>query len=243
MRVSSTRGEFGGVPVLTPHLYVWQLAEKTMNSSLPFRCVRPLVLAAFLLPVAMGYCAAREQAPRAARPAPQSARPAPQASRVGPRGNQEHLPQWMERHQNLSPQEQQRALESEPGFRQLPPQTQQRMRDRLSQLNAMNPQQRTHMLERAEQMEHLNPQQRQQVRGAMAQLGSLPMDRRRAVARAFRELREMPPQQRQAYLNSDGLQRQFSPEEQGTLRSLMSVEPLLPPAQPAAAPLPGAPPQ
>ncbi len=215
---------------------VMQGACTTMNFLTKSRYAPTFLLAGLLLPLATGVCAAREQTPRGVRPVPQ-------APRVGPKGNQEHLPQWMERHQNLSPAEQQRALENEPGFRQLPPQTQQRMRERLSQLNGMNPQQRTHVLERAEQMENLSPQQRQQVRGAMAQLGSLPMDRRKAVARAFRDLRDMPPQQRQAYLSSEYLQRQFSPEERATLTNLMAVETLLPPPHSAVQPLNPPPPQ
>ena len=146
-------------------------------------------------------------------------------------GRQEHLAQWMDRHQNLSLDQQQRALANEPGFRQLPQQTQQRMQQRLSQLNAMPPTQRSHVLERAEQMENLNPDQRQQVRGAMSQLGMLPLDRRRVVAHAFRQLREIPPGQRQAYLNSGNLPQQLSPQERGTLNNLMAVEPLLPPQQ------------
>ena len=196
-----------------------------------------LALAAALLPWSAGFCDGRGQA---ARPMPQAPRsPGPSARAGSPvpgrnngtKNNQEHLPQWMARHQSQSPEQQQRALENEPGFRQLPQQTQQRMRERLSQLNSLPARQRTHMLERAEQMENLNPQQRQQVRGAMAQLGGLPADRRRVVARAFRDLRGMNPEQRQGYLNSEAMQQQFSPEERGTLNNLMTVEPLLP-AQP-----------
>jgi hypothetical protein len=154
----------------------------------------------------------------------------------GPKPNQEHLAQWMQHHQNLSPEEQQRALEAEPGFRQLPPQTQQRMRERLAQLNAMPPDQRSRTLERAEWMERLNAQQKGEVRGAMAQLGRLPNDRRRIVARAFRDLRAMPQSQRQAYLSSDYLQRQLSPPERETLMNLMAVEPMLPPQRPQELP-------
>ncbi len=161
--------------------------------------------------------------------APQNRAPQPAGRPQGNPGNQEHLGQWMAHHSNLTPQQQQRALEQEPGFRQLPPQTQQRMRDRLNQLNAMAPGQRSHMLERAEEMEHLSPPQRQQVRSAMSQLGSLPPDRRRMVARAFRDLREMPPEQRQGALNSEQFRNAFSPEERGTLSNLLTVEPLLPP--------------
>ena len=150
----------------------------------------------------------------------------------GPKQNQEHLAQWMERHSNLPPAEQQRALENEPGFRDLPPPTQQRMRDRLTQLNNMSPEQRRRIIDRTEAMERLTPPQRQQVRGAMQQLGGLPEDRRRLVARAFRDLREMPQPQRQAILNSDRFRGQFSDQERSTLSSLLAVEPYLPVQRP-----------
>lgn len=145
---------------------------------------------------------------------------------------QEHLSQWMERHNNLPLPQQQKALENEPGFRDLPAETQQRMRDSLTKLNNMSPEQRRRVLARTEAMEHLTPQQRQQVRGALGQLGGLPMDRRRLVARAFRDLREMPEPQRQAILNSDRFRGQFSDQERGTISSLLAVEPYLPVQRP-----------
>lgn len=149
--------------------------------------------------------------------------------RPEPKGqNQEHLEQWMNRHSNLPPAQQLRALEKEPGFRQLPPQTQQHLRNRLNQLDAMPTEQRRRLIERNEAIERLTPPQRQQVRGAMQQLGTLPADRRRMVARAFRDLREMDPSQRQAILSSDRFRSQFSPQERGTLSQLLDVEPYLP---------------
>lgn len=144
------------------------------------------------------------------------------------RRNQPHLQQWMASHRNLSPQEQQNALEAEPGFRELPPQTQQRMRDRLAQLNALPPQQRERMLQNTERMEQLAPEQRQQVRGAMSQWNSLPPDQRRAVGQAFRQLRALPPADRMAALD-DRYRGQFTAEEHDALTHLLSVEPLLPP--------------
>jgi hypothetical protein len=145
-----------------------------------------------------------------------------------PKANQEHLAQWMDHHSSLPLIDQQRALENEPGFRDLPSQTQQRMRDRLTQLNTMTPEQRRRILARTEQMEHLTPPQRQQVRGALEQYRGLPEDRRRLVARAFRDLREMPQPQRQEILNSDRFRGQFSDQERNTLSSLLAVEPYLP---------------
>ena len=149
-----------------------------------------------------------------------------------PNQNQEHLAQWMDRHSNLPLPQQQKALESEPGFRDLPSETQQRMRDRLTQLNNMPPERRRRLLERNEAMANLSGPQRQQVRGAMQQFSSLPQDRRRLVARAFRDLREMPEPQRQAILSSDRFLGQFSDQERSTLTNLLAVEPYLPVQKP-----------
>jgi hypothetical protein len=163
-------------------------------------------------------------------------RPGPGVKQGGGKANQEHLPQWMARHSNLSPAEQQRALENEPGFRDLPPQTQQRLRDHLAQLNNMTPEQRRRTMEHTEAMERLTPSQREQFRGAMQQYSGLPEDRRRLVARAFRDLREMPPPQRQAILNSDHFRGQFSDQERNTLSGLLAVEPYLPVEHPNEGP-------
>ena len=152
----------------------------------------------------------------------------PMGNHERPRTNQEHLEQWMNRHGNLSPQQQQHALENEPGFRQLPPQTQQHLLNRLNQLNEMSPEQRRRFLESTEDMERLTPPQRQQVRGAMQQLRMLPEDRRRLVARTFRDLRGMPPAERESVLHSEQFQGQFSAQERGTLSDLLAVEPYLP---------------
>ncbi|MCU1250003.1 MAG: hypothetical protein JWQ49_3032 [Edaphobacter sp.] len=162
------------------------------------------------------------------KPAANAQHPAQGSKPIGPKSNQEHLAQWMDRHSTLPLPAQQRALESEPGFRDLPPQTQQRMRDRLTQLNSMTPDQRQRILERTEQMEHLSPPQRQQVRGALDQYRGLPEDRRRLVARAFRDLREMPQPQRQEMLNSDRFRGQFTDQERSTISDLLAVEPYLP---------------
>src|SRR5580698_8880009 len=109
-----------------------------------------------------------------------------------------HLGSWMEQHQNLDPQAQQRALEHEPGFNQLPPDQQARMRARLQQLNQMPPQQRAQVLNRVEGMERLTPEQRQHVNATMTQLRALPPDQKQQVTRAFGAIRQMPPEQREA---------------------------------------------
>ena len=188
-----------------------------------------------------GQSAAPNQSPgdnnapafRAGVPVYHSDRPAGQRAYVGPAG---HLGAWMQMHKNLNPQQQQEALEHEPGFRQLPAQEQKRVIARLQQLNAMPPEQRERVLARVESMEHLTPTERQVVTSTMGQLHALPPARQRAVAQVFRNLRQLPPDQRQTA--ADYYARQFSPQEREALNSLVRAEPYLPVQHPPAFPPP-----
>lgn len=197
-----------------------------MQLFIKFRHALPAALAALLMIGSVPPASARQGRPdQRNSPAP---RTAPESGFPGihhPGKNQEHLLQWMDRHSNLTPDQQQKALESEPGFHSLPPQTQERMRERLSQLNNMSPDRRRRWLERNEAIAQLAPQQRQQVRDVMRQFGALPQDRKRQVAQAFRELRDLPADQQQKLLESDRYRSQFSPQEMDALSGLISIEP------------------
>lgn len=146
---------------------------------------------------------------------------------VGPNGRGEHLAAWMNRHSGMTLQQQQQALDREPGFRELPADTQMRMHQRLAQLNAMTPVQRQRTLEHAEAMEQLTPVQRSEVRGAMQQLGSLPPDQRQQVMRSFRALRMLPPNQRMEAMMSSQF-AWLNPAQRTVLTNLIQVAPMLP---------------
>jgi hypothetical protein len=174
-----------------------------------------------------------------------STHPAP-IVRVPPQSNASesqkvHIAQWMESHRGQSLNEQQRALEAEPGFRQSTPEVQQRMHDRLTQLNSMSPLQRQRAIARTEWMEQLPPERRLQVRAALSNLGALPEERRREVSRLFRSLRDLPDAQRNAYLNTQQVRSQFSDQERGVLNGLFAAQPYLPPAPATPPPGPQAP--
>jgi hypothetical protein len=157
------------------------------------------------------------------------ARPAQPGSRPRFEGNQQpHLGTWLARHENLTPEQQERALQGEPGFNRLPPETQQKLINRLRQINRMPPKQRQRTMDHIEAMEHLSPQMRQQVRASVQQFHALPEDRQRLVRKAFRDLREYPPEQRQAMMNSGQFQAQFTPQERGILGNILAVEPYHP---------------
>lgn len=166
--------------------------------------------------------------PLAATSLPCFARPAQQGPRQRYENKQPHLGAWLQRHGNLSPQQQERALESEPGFNRLPPETQQKLMNRLQQLNRMPPNQRQRTIDHIEALERLTPQMRQQVRGSFQDFHALPEDRQRMVRKAFRDLREYPPEQRQALMNSSQFRAQFTPQERGILGNILAVEPYHP---------------
>ena len=156
------------------------------------------------------------------------ARPAPQGPHPRLENQQGHLGAWLQRHGNLPPQQQERALQSEPGFNRLPPETQQKLMNRLQQLNRMPPNQRQRTIDHIEALERLSPQMRQQVRGSFQDFHALPEDRQRLVRKAFRDLREYPPEQRQAMMNSGQFQAQFTPHERSILGNILAVEPYHP---------------
>ncbi|MGA7521582.1 MAG: DUF3106 domain-containing protein [Acidobacteriaceae bacterium] len=143
----------------------------------------------------------------------------------GRRPGQEHLPQWLNQHQNLSPQQQENLLRREPGFNRLAPDQQQRVMNRLRTLDARPPEQRERFAERNEMFERLSPEQRQNVRAASQAVRQMPEDRRRMVDRAFNDLRQIPSDQRQAILNSARFDATYTPQERHVLGSLLSIEP------------------
>ena len=100
-----------------------------------------------LLPVAAAPSFGRLAA-QVSHTGPQATHAAPQANRPRFENNQQpHLGAWLQRHEGLSPEEQEKALQNEPGFSHLPPEMQQRLLTRLHQLNHMPPNQRQRILD------------------------------------------------------------------------------------------------
>ncbi|MBX6361552.1 DUF3106 domain-containing protein [Pseudacidobacterium ailaaui] len=166
--------------------------------------------------------APQQNEPRLANPATNQARPG-------------HLPEWLNRHQNLTPQQQEDALRREPGFKNLPQDQQQRLLNRLHTLDSKPPQVRQRLAMRNEMYERLSPEQKANVRGALQAFQQMPADRQTAMRRAFQDLRAVPPEQRQSVLDSSRFQQQFSPRERTILGNMLRIEPYEPRA---AAPQP-----
>jgi hypothetical protein len=172
------------------------------------------VFAALLLALAVP-CFARPGPPQAAHPRFEN-------------NQQPHLGTWLQRHGNLPPDQQEKALQSEPGFKSLAPETQQKLLDRLRQINRMPANQRQRTVDRIEAMERLSPQMRQQVRASVQEFHALPPDRQRLVKKAVRDLREYPPEQRAAMMTSGQFASEFTPQERSILSNVLAVEPYQP---------------
>ncbi len=136
-----------------------------------------------------------------------------------------HRGEWLRKHQNQPPQEQERALQNDPGFKQLPPQKQQELMQRLRRFNNLPPEQRQRILERMETFEHLPPPERQRIRSLYGQMRELPDDRRTQVRQAARQLSDMDPGQRESVLNSPQFQQRFSNHERDLIRGLADLQP------------------
>jgi hypothetical protein len=171
--------------------------------------------------------ATRAQQAPAVRPAPNPPAASAQPPQK-PAQNQPHLQRWLENHKNLSPEEQQRALQNEPGFHELTPQAQRQALENLRNLNNMPAQQRDRMLDRNEMLERMTPQQQQQYRGAVQQLRGASQPRQRLMAKAILDLRMIPPGQREQVIDSPAFGAQFSEGERSTIRTLLTAEPYSP---------------
>ncbi|HZQ94376.1 MAG TPA: DUF3106 domain-containing protein [Candidatus Sulfotelmatobacter sp.] len=169
-------------------------------------------------------CASAAQQRR--QPAP----PPPRAEIARPHQNRPagHSGDWLRRYADLPPDEQERALQNDPGFRRLPPERQQMLRQRLQHFSSLPPQEQLRVLNRMETWEHLTPEQKQDARQLFGQFRQLPPDRQRVVKSAVENLRAMPADQREQVINSERFKGMFSDQERELVRGAARL-PLAPP--------------
>lgn len=130
---------------------------------------------------------------------------------------------WLRKHGDMPPQEQQKALESDPAFRALAPQDQERLRQRLNWFNSLPPDRREQVMRRHEIIENMTPQQRAQARDLFQRFQNLPESRRKVMDFYFRNLRNMSPEERQRVMDSQQFRSQFSDEEQNIMRGMTDL--------------------
>lgn len=135
------------------------------------------------------------------------------------------LGDWLRAHKDLPPDQQEKALENDPAFKNLPPQRQAELKERLQKFNGLPPDKRDRALARMEYWDKLSPDQRKQVRDANQQIQTLPVERRVMVHKALRHLRQMSPDERQQEFQSERFKSTFSDQEQTILKNLAVINP------------------
>lgn len=150
---------------------------------------------------------------------------AQQGNRNGGQKAGNKLGDWLKNHKNLTPDQQEKALETDPNFKGLPPDRQAQLKERLRKFNNLTPEQRERAFQRMEVWDKLTKEQREQVRDANQQLQGLPPQRQIMVHRALRHLVQMSPEERQQEFQSDKFKSTFSDQEQTILKNLSEINP------------------
>jgi DNA-directed RNA polymerase subunit F len=162
-----------------------------------------------VLPGGMSGANARAGTPRAAANSPA-------------KQQQGNLPAgWMNRLQQMSPEERERFLQNNQKFQSLPPEQQKAIRDRFAQWNKLTPEQRQNMEKNAQALAQLTPEQRQAVRTQLLpQWRQLTPDRRQEIKQRLNSLNGLNDAERNQKLNDPNFYQGLSPQEHNVLKQM-----------------------
>ena len=133
-------------------------------------------------------------------------------------------PKWIERLQDLPPDEQQRFLQNNEQFQHLPAERQEQIRRNLERWNSLTPEQKEHARAAERAYERMTPEQRQYVRNVLLpKWQAMPPQRRQVINQHLRMLRNMSPATQQVALGDPKFTQGLSPDEQSMLRELNSL--------------------
>lgn len=135
----------------------------------------------------------------------------------------QHLGDWIKEHRNQPPQEQRKALQSDPSFQKLPPEKQQQLEKRLEKFNSLPPARQDHVLDTMKRWNEFTPEQRSRAKSLFTQYRLLPLDRKQAMRQAFSKLHLMNPPQREQAIDSPEFKNQFNDNERELLRGMTQM--------------------
>lgn len=200
---------------------------------------RPIpVLLAFVLASAFSFAARAGAQKRPDEPAanrqqrredsqfqPTRAQNGPQDRPAGPeRGVMGLPPKWVERLQDMPPDQQERFMRNNERFNSLPPERQAQIRRNLQTWNNMTPDQRQEIRDREQVWERLTPDQQRYVQQVVIpRWQTLPQQRKAVILQHLRALQNLSDADRQARLNDPAFMQGLSPDEQHLLRDLSTL--------------------
>jgi hypothetical protein len=130
-------------------------------------------------------------------------------------------PKWVERLQDMPPEQQERFMRNNERFNSLPPEQQEQIRRRLQVWNNLTPQQQQEIREREQVWEQLSPEQQDYVRNVLQpRWQQLPPVRKAVILQHLRALNNLSDADREARLNDPAFNQGLSPDEQRMLRDL-----------------------
>jgi hypothetical protein len=130
-------------------------------------------------------------------------------------------PAWVERLQDMSPEQQEKFLSNNQRFQGMTPQQQAQIRNRLQYWNNLTPDQRQELREREQVWEKMSPEQRLYVRDTLLpKWQAMPPASKQIIRRHLARLQGLNEDERQQMLNNPAFMRNMTPEEQNMLREL-----------------------
>jgi hypothetical protein len=130
-------------------------------------------------------------------------------------------PKWVERLQDMPPEQQERFMRNNERFNSLPPEQQDQIRRRLQIWNNLSPDQREEIRERQQVWEQMTPEQQSYVRNQLLpRWQQLPPQRKAAILQHLRALHGLSDAVREARLIDPAFNQGMSPDEQHMLRDL-----------------------
>ncbi|MGH9722609.1 MAG: DUF3106 domain-containing protein [Bryobacteraceae bacterium] len=129
----------------------------------------------------------------------------------------EPRPNIIDRWENMSPEQRERALAK------LPPERRKRIEANLERFHNLTPEQRSQLSESYAMFNSLPPARQEQARRVFGRFKSLPDGRRPLVRREFETLRQMDETEQRSHMNTEEFRNRFSQQEQQLLREMTGV--------------------
>lgn len=202
------------------------LRNNKWNECMSRRWLNLVLASAIASPLAWALPAQARQRGQRVRP-PQMRPMRPQArGLIGGRRNNPGLPpKWMQRLQQMPPEQQERFLVNNRRFQSLPPQQQALVRNRLRLWNSLTPQQRAAMMQREEIWQRMSPDERRQVTQViLPEWRQLPPARRQVLIQKLQQLQGMSDSDRKKQLKDPAFTQDLSPEDRNLLQQMSKLK-------------------
>ncbi|HBY63484.1 MAG TPA: hypothetical protein DEH78_26975 [Solibacterales bacterium] len=124
------------------------------------------------------------------------------------------IPTPIERWQQMSPEERQKALD------RLPPERRKMMEERLREYRQLSEDEQARLSSQYEEFRKLPPRRQREMRRLFQEFRELPMERRRVVRRELEQLRGLAPGERKSRLASGEFRERFSESERRLIEGM-----------------------